>query len=149
VRLVCALTFIALLAAACGGGSGGLETAKITLVGGDGARTELAVELARTVEERSRGLMFREELGEDRGMLFVFAEDSEGSFWMKDTSIPLSIAFIEGDGTILDVQDMEPLTEERHKPPGPYRYALEVNQGWFQRHDRGAGDVVEIPSFPK
>ncbi len=132
-------------AAACGGGDGGLPTATIVVSDGEGARAELTVELARTGEERSRGLMFRESLPEDRGMLFAFAEDTRSGFWMKDTSIALSIAFVTEDGTILDIQEMEPLSTEPHQPPGPYRYALEVNEGWFGRHGFGPGDRLEIP----
>jgi uncharacterized membrane protein (UPF0127 family) len=132
------------LGLACGGGDGG-ATATIVVIGGEGVREELKVELARTAGERSRGLMFREELAEDGGMLFVYAEDTEAGFWMKDTLIPLSIAFIAADGTILDIQDMEPLSEDTHRPPEPYRYGLEVNQDWFREHGLGRGDRVEIP----
>ena len=78
-------------------------------------------------------------------MLFIFSGDTKAGFWMKDTLIPLSIAFIAADGTILDVQEMEPLSEDKHRPPAPYRYALEVNQGWFQEHGLGPGGRVEIP----
>jgi uncharacterized membrane protein (UPF0127 family) len=132
------------LGLACGGGDGD-ATATIVVIGGEGEGVELTVELARTAGERSRGLMFREELAEDGGMLFVYVEDTEAGFWMKDTLIPLSIAFIAADGTILDVQDMEPLSENTHRPPEPYRYGLEVNQGWFRKHGLGRGDRVEIP----
>jgi uncharacterized membrane protein (UPF0127 family) len=132
------------LGLACGGGDGD-ATATIVVIGGEGEGVELTVALARTVGERSRGLMFREELAEDGGMLFVFPEDTEAGFWMKDTLIPLSIAFIAADGTILDIQDMEPLSEDTHRPPKPYRYGLEVNQGWFGRYGFGPGDRVEIP----
>jgi hypothetical protein len=132
------------LGLACGGGDGD-ATATIVVIGGEGEGVELMVELARTAGERSRGLMFREELAEDGGMLFVYEEDTEAGFWMKDTLIPLSIAFIAADGTILDIQDMEPLSEDTHRPPEPYRYALEVNQGWFREHGLGREDRVEIP----
>ena len=152
------LAFVALLlalAAGCGGGGdnkggddggGTLSTATITLIDGAGNRTELTVELARTAAERSRGLMFREGLPEERGMLFVFGRETKAGFWMKDTKIALSIAFIDGAGTILETQDMEPLSKALHRPAQPYRYALEVNQGWFERHGLGAGDRVEIPA---
>jgi uncharacterized membrane protein (UPF0127 family) len=140
------------LTAACGGDkSDVIPTASIapgvTLAITDhgGNREELTVELARTPAERSRGLMSREELPEDHGMLFVFPEDTTTSFWMKDTVIPLSIAFIAADGGILDIQDMEPFSTELHQPPEPYRYALEVNQGWFARRGLEKGDRVEIP----
>ncbi len=141
-----ATVLAAALAVACGGDDdGGVSTATIVLTDDGGSRQELTVELARTAGERSRGLMFREELAEDGGMLFVFPGDTEAGFWMKDTLIPLSIAFIAEDGVILDVQDMEALSEELHRPPAPYRYALEVNQGWFREHGLGRGDRVEIP----
>ena len=133
------------LALACGGGEGGDGPPTIVVSGAGGAREELTVELAQTAQERGRGLMGREELPEDGGMLFVFPQDTEAGFWMKDTLIPLSIAFIAADGTILDVQDMEPLSEEFHRPPAPYRYALEVNQGWFRERGLGPGDRVVIP----
>ncbi len=132
------------LGLACGGGDGD-ATATIVVIGGEGEGVELTVELARTAEERSRGLMSREELAEDGGMLFIFSGDTETAFWMKDTLIPLSIAFIAEDGAILDVQDMEALSEELHRPPQPYRYALEVNQGWYREHGLGPGGRVEIP----
>ena len=144
------------LGVACGGGSaddgngdnadGTLPTAKISLISVAGGRAELTVELARTGAERSRGLMFRDRLPEERGMLFVFEGETKSGFWMKDTKIPLSIAFIAADGGILETQDMEPLSVELHRPAETYRYALEVNQGWFQRHGLGAGDRVEIPA---
>jgi len=132
--------------AACGGSDDSdVPTATIVVTDGEGARAELTVELARTPAERSRGLMLRESLPKDRGMLFVFAGDTTGGFWMKDTSIALSIAFIAEDGTILDIQEMEPLSTVVHQPPRPYLYALEVNQGWFQRQGFETGDQVEIP----
>jgi hypothetical protein len=135
---------------ACGGGDGGDGgdddgTVTIVVIGGEGEGAELTVELARTAGERSRGLMFREELAEDGGMLFVFPEDTGSGFWMKDTLIPLSIAFIAADGTIQDIQDMEPLSEDTYHPPEAYRYALEVNQGWFQQNGFDVGVQVEIP----
>ena len=134
------------LGLACGGGDGD-ATATIVVIGGEGEGVELTVELARTTGERSRGLMFREELAEDGGMLFVYVEDTEAGFWMKDTLIPLSIAFIAADGTILDIQDMESRSEDTHRPSEAYRYALEVNQGWFQRNGFDVGDRVEIPDL--
>jgi len=151
---VAVVALLLALAIACGGGGGNggddgggtLPTATITLVDAAGKRAELTVELARTAAERSRGLMFREELAEERGMLFVHQGETKGGFWMKDTKIALSIAFIAGDGTILETQDMEPLSKALHRPVRTYRWALEVNQGWFERHGLGSGDRVEIPA---
>jgi hypothetical protein len=144
--LTIATALVLASAVACGGGDdSGLATVTVVSSDDEGARAELTVEVPRTYDEFSRGLMFRESLPEDRGMLFVFGEDTQTGFWMKDTSIALSIAFIEEDGTILDIQEMEPLSTDVHQPPGSYRYALEVNQGWFRRHGFGPGDRVEVP----
>ncbi len=101
------------------------------------------VEFADSHEERRQGLMFRETLPADEGMLFVFEREQLLSFWMKDTPIPLSIAFISQDGEIVDIQDMEPLDERTfHRSPRPALYALEMNQGWFGRHEVEVGDRV-------
>jgi hypothetical protein len=164
VRAVLAFILALLLAltVACGGDGGDgdsdgdsdggdvtLPTATIKLIGATGRRAELTVELARTSAERSRGLMFREELPEDRGMLFVFEGETNAGFWMKDTKIPLSIAFLTSDGLIQETQDMEPLSEALHVPAKPYYYALEVNPGWFERHGVAFGGWVEIPANAK
>ena len=154
LAFVAAVALLLAPAFACGGGDnkgsedggGTLPTASITLTAAGGKRAELTVELARTAAERGRGLMFREELAEERGMLFVFDHETKAGFWMKDTKVPLSIAFIADDGTIRETQDMEALSEETHAPAKPYRYALEVNRGWFERHGLGASDRVEIPA---
>ena len=105
----------------------------------------LTLELAATDEQRSRGLMFRESLPEDQGMLFVFEQQTNASFWMRNTLIPLSIAYIDRDGTILDIQDMQPeapgYPTPIYPPASPYWYALEVNQGWYARNGVNVGDV--------
>jgi len=113
----------------------------ITIRVGD---TYLVVEVARTPEARQLGLMYRQRLPEDMGMLFVFDTVGIYTFWMKDTYIPLSIAFITADGRIIDIQDMEPLSLELHFPSQPIRFALEVNRSWFTRHDVKIGDTVYI-----
>lgn len=77
-------------------------------------------------------------------MLFVFQQDQGGAFWMKNTLIPLSIAFIAADGSIVDIQDMQPLSEDLHRPSRPYRYALEVNQGFFRDNGLGPDSRVEF-----
>jgi uncharacterized protein len=91
--------------------------------------------------------MYRTTLGENRGMLFVFPDERERSFWMKDTLIPLSVAFIDSERRIIDIQDMKPLDDE---PPSyvsaePAQYALEVNQGFFEKRSVKVGDRVELP----
>ena len=113
----------------------------ITIRVGD---TYLVVEVARTPEARQLGLMYRQRLPEDMGMLFVFDTVGIYTFWMKDTYIPLSIAFITADGRIIDIQDMEPLSLDLHFPSQPIRFALEVNRSWFTRHDVKIGDTVYI-----
>ena len=100
----------------------------------DGSNVDLLVEVADDAAERNKGLMLRESLPDDQGMLFVFEDESQHGFWMKDTLIPLSIAFIEGEGVVIDIQDMEPRDETIHKPDEPYLYAVEANQGWFARN---------------
>lgn len=103
----------------------------------------LRVELARSDEEKTRGLMFRKQLGADRGMLFVYETEGRWAMWMKNTYVALSVAFIDRDGRIINIEDMEPLTEDSHQAIGPAKYALEVNRGWFRRRGIKPGDKVE------
>lgn len=105
---------------------------------------EIRVEVARTPGERAVGLMARKHLGKEEGMLFIFEEEEYHSFWMKDTLIPLSIAFIDGEGRIVKITDMKPLTLTSHPPPKPILYALEMNQGWFSRNGIRVGDIVRF-----
>lgn len=105
----------------------------------------LRVEVADEPEERRVGLMNRRRLGEDRGMIFVFETESRHSFWMKNTRIPLSIAFIASDGTIRQIEDMEPLSLDPVESRRSVPYALEVNQGWFERRGIEVGDRVVFP----
>ena len=122
-----------------------LPTREITVTGGGGRTAALTVELATTRAERELGLMFRESLPEERGMLFVFAADEETGFWMENTLIPLSIAYLDDAGEVLEIHDGRPLDETVLWPSRPYRYALEVNQGWFERHGLGVGATVSLP----
>lgn len=104
----------------------------------------MALEVADTPESRATGLSKRSSLPENAGMLFVFPSDGQAPFWMKDTWIPLSIAFISSDGRIVDIQDMQPMAEDLHRPAQPYRYALEVNQGFFEKNGVSTGDRVDL-----
>jgi uncharacterized protein len=114
-----------------------------TTVEVNGARLE--VEIAATVEARACGLSRRTMLAPDRGMLFVTPVPRMISFWMQDTTLPLAIAFVDDDGRILSIQQMTPVqTEERYLPPEPVRFAIEVNQGWFEHHGVEVGDVFDI-----
>ena len=105
----------------------------------------LAVELATTPKARVCGLSNRVKLPENRGMLFIYATPGPRTFWMKDTHIPLSIAFLDDSGLISSIQHMTPMqTDERYRSLQPVRYALEVNQGWFAEHGIGVWDFVEM-----
>ena len=105
---------------------------------------EITAEIADTQEIQEKGLMWRESMAEDHGMLFVYEKDAKKSFWMKNTKIPLSIAYIGADGTIREIYDMEPLSTRIVDSRYSVRYALEVNQGAFERHGIKEGDKVEF-----
>ncbi len=102
----------------------------------------LQVEVAATEPERRTGLMNRDTLGGDEGMLFVFDDPGYYTFWMKNTRIPLSIAFVDSEGTILNILEMQPRTLDTHGAAGPALYAIEANKGWFAAHGIKAGDKV-------
>ena len=102
----------------------------------------LRVEVARTPDERQRGLMGRQRLGESDAMLFVFPDPLRQCFWMRDTLVALSVAFIADDGEIVDIADMAPRTDTPHCPSRPVRYVLEVNRGWFAQRGVRAGAAV-------
>ena len=108
----------------------------------------ITVELARRPEEQSRGLMFRDSLPPDHGMLFVFPVDSVQTFWMRNTKIPLSIAFADASGQIVRIADLEPFSEMPVSSVELARYALEVNRGWFDRRGIQTGDAIRgIPAL--
>ena len=103
----------------------------------------LTVEIAATPQAMARGLMFREHMPEDHGMLFIWPGEQVVAMWMKNTLIPLSVAFIDRDFRVLNIADMEPRSLRTHPSQGPARYALEVNQGWFGRHGVEAGTRID------
>jgi hypothetical protein len=102
----------------------------------------ITVELARDPDERSRGLMFRQSLPPDHGMLFLFSSEEVQAFWMRNTVIPLSIAYADASGRIVRIADLEPLDERPVTSIAPARYALEMNRGWFAAHSVVAGDAI-------
>jgi uncharacterized membrane protein (UPF0127 family) len=99
----------------------------------------ITAEVATNDATRARGLMFRASLPANHGMLFIFESKSLHCMWMRNTLIPLSVAFIEDDGTIVNIQDMQPHDERSHCAKQPVRYALEMTQGWFAQKGLGAG----------
>ena len=135
-----------LLVSACGGDGSAAEDDENTLriVAQDGKTVRLQIEVADEASELTTGLMSRPELAKDAGMLFILNGSRRG-FWMKDTLIPLSVAFIGDCGRILAIADMEPQSERIHNTTEPYFFGLEVNQGWFARNGLGIGSQVPIP----
>lgn len=121
------------------------EIEPLTINASGGEAVEIEVETADDDAERAQGLMFRESLGENCGMIFVFDEEEPLSFWMRNTLVPLSIAYIDADGGIVSIHDMEPLDETSVPSESPAQYALEVNQGFFEENSVEAGDEVELP----
>jgi uncharacterized membrane protein (UPF0127 family) len=127
--------------------SGTSDLPTVTIDASGGKKVEVRVEIADGTFEQQRGLMYRTSLGVDRGMLFVYRREQPLSFWMKNTRIPLSIAYIDSKGLITDILDMKPLDD---KPPHyvssePVQYALEVNQGFFDERGVKVGDHAELP----
>jgi uncharacterized membrane protein (UPF0127 family) len=156
-----AIALALLLLAGCGGTSGadagrsGGDSAgapnapdlRTVTIDSGGEEVEVRVEIADSPDEQATGLMNRTALAEDRGMLFVFPEEEVRSFWMKNTLIPLSIAYIDSEGRIVDLQDMKPLDDEEphYVSAEPARYALEVNKGFFEENGVEVGDRAELP----
>ncbi|WP_273843530.1 DUF192 domain-containing protein [Rubrobacter calidifluminis] len=151
-----ALLALFILVTGCTGGVSGssstsharaqhLATKTLTIYASDGRKVRVKAEIADTGPEREKGLMYRTSMPENHGMLFVFDHPAVLRFWMKNTLIPLSVAFIDSKGRIVDIQSMEPRTETVHSSKKPARYALEMNQGFFRKHHIEVGDRVELP----
>lgn len=107
----------------------------------------LDVQLAQTPQSRQTGLMFRQEMPGHEGMLFVFDYPSTQCFWMRNTWIGLSAAFVADDGTIVNLADMQPRSDQSHCSAKPVRYVLEMNQGWFAKRQIGAGYKLRGPMW--
>jgi uncharacterized protein len=103
---------------------------------------EISAEIADTPATREQGLMYRKQMAKNQGMLFIFREPDYYSMWMLNTYIPLSVAFLDKQGVILNIADMAPLTKELHGAVAPAKFALEMNLGWFKAHNIKAGDQV-------
>ena len=115
----------------------GLPTTQIQVAG-----HALTVEVADDPTERAQGLMYRKELGDHAGMLFVYPDEQLRSFWMKNTPLPLSIAYLDATGKVVSVADMTPMSTESVPSAGPALYALEVNRGWYEAHGVATGATV-------
>jgi hypothetical protein len=133
---------LVLLALAAGCGPSGGPVARVHTRGGT---VEVAIEIADTPEARQRGLMYRSALPEGRGMLFVFDEDADHDFWMKNTLIPLDMLFIAADGRVVGIHpNATPLSTAAIAVGQRSRYVLEVPGGYAARHGIAAGDRVEL-----
>ena len=107
----------------------------------------IQAELAQTPDERSTGLMFRRAMGTNDGMLFVFERAGEQCFWMKNTLLPLSIAFVADDGSVVNIESMKPQTLDSHCSSRPVRFVLEMNEGWFAKRGIKPGSKLKGAPF--
>jgi uncharacterized membrane protein (UPF0127 family) len=121
-----------------------LELPRLTLSAG---MHLIQAQVAATPEQRSTGLMFRTEMPANEGMLFVFEQASQQCFWMKNTLIPLTAAFVADDGTLVNLVDMKPQSLDSHCSTAPVRYVLEMNQGWFAKRGIKAGYKLKASVF--
>lgn len=135
---------VLLFASGCGGGKPSDGKFELQVSQG-GAKATVTVEVAATSPQRQQGLMLRQEMAEDAGMLFLFPRDVWIGFWMKNTYLPLDIAYISAEGEVMEIKAAKPLDETSLTPEQPYRYTLEMNQGWFERHNLGVGAKVTLP----
>jgi uncharacterized membrane protein (UPF0127 family) len=145
-RALATLLLVPVLAVACGSSDGAAETATLEIRTSEGVRS-FEVEVADTPSERTVGLMHRERLAPVDGMAFLWAEPIEGTFWMKDTLIPLSVAFWDEDGRIVAIVDMEPCEADpcpSYGPGEPFLGAVELGQGVFGQAGVEVGDRVEL-----
>ena len=108
---------------------------------------QIEVQVASTPAQQSTGLMYRAEMPQHEGMLFIFPEAKQQCFWMKNTLIPLTAAFVADDGTVVNLEDMQPKTTQSHCSTKPVRFVLEVNQGWFMKKGLKAGVRLVGPPF--
>lgn len=142
--LAIALTCVGTAALAQSGPQPPLPTARLTA-----GMHVVTAEVADTPHARTVGMMYRESTPPNHGMLFVFEDKGVHCFWMRNTPLPLSIAFIDDDGTISHIADMAPKSDASHCPPRPVRYALEMEKGWFAKKGMKAGSrIAGLPAQP-
>ena len=110
---------------------------------------QIDAQVAQTIEQRTTGLMHRKEMPQHEGMLFVFERPTIQCFWMKDTLLPLSVAFVADDGTVVNLADMKPLALDSHCSDKPVRFVLEMNQGWFAKKGVKPGAKLAGDPFKK
>jgi hypothetical protein len=108
----------------------------------------IQAEVADTPADRDRGLMFRAALPADHGMLFVYPNDARHCMWMRNTYVPLSVAFVDSQGRVINTDEMAPQTDTTHCAAGPARYVLEMPAGWFHQHGVGPGTHLDFEVAP-
>lgn len=123
-----------------------LELPRVTLTAG---MHLIQAQVATTPQQQAIGLMHRKEMPTSEGMLFIFEQATRQCFWMKNTLLPLTAAFIADDGTIVNLADMKPQTTDSHCSAQPVRFVLEMNQGWFAKRGLKAGSQLGGPVFAK
>lgn len=121
-----------------------MDLQRITLTAGI---HKIDTQVAMTSEQHAVGLMYRDEMPQNEGMLFVFGQPTKQCFWMKNTRIPLTAAFVADDGTIVNLENMKPQTAEPHCSTKPVRYVLEMNQGWFSKKGLKPGSKLSGRPF--
>jgi uncharacterized membrane protein (UPF0127 family) len=110
---------------------------------------QIDAQVAATPDQRATGLMYRKQMPQHEGMLFAFEQPSVQCFWMKNTLLPLTAAFVADDGEVVNLEDMKPLSTESHCSAKPVRYVLEMNQGWFAKRGIKAGTRLTGQPFQK
>ena len=144
IRLLC--LWVVLTGTSWAQDSPQLQLPRVTLSAG---MHLINAQVAATPQQRAVGLMFRKEMPLNEGMLFVFEQASEQCFWMKNTLLPLTAAFVADDGTIINLADMQPQSLASHCSSKPVRFVLEMNQGWFDKRGLKAGSRLSGPPFTR
>lgn len=144
IRLLC--LWVVLTATSWAQDSPQLQLPRVTLSAG---MHLINAQVAATPQQRAVGLMFRKEMPPNEGMLFVFEQAAEQCFWMKNTLLPLTAAFVADDGTIVNLADMQPQSLVSHCSSKPVRFVLEMNQGWFDKRGLKAGSRLSGPPFTR
>ena len=143
------LAALSLLLAALGAPAQERAQPRLPIVELSAGMHRIEAEVARTPTQQMIGLMHRQAMGANEGMLFVYEQPQVHCFWMRNTLLPLSIAFIDDDGRIVNIRDMQPLTESSHCAARPVRFALEMNQGWFAKRGLKAGARLRGAPFKR
>ncbi len=144
IRLLC--LWVLATSAAWAQESPQLQLPRVTLSAG---MHLISAQVASTPQQRAIGLMFRKAMPVNEGMLFAFEQASEQCFWMKNTLLPLTAAFVADDGTIVNLADMQPQSLDSHCSTKPVRFVLEMNKGWFDKRGLKAGSKLSGPPFTR